>query len=89
MDALTDLARDKLRGERVGLTVGQHVAEIALPDAETRLGVELLPESFAFLRRDLQRFAGIRVMDIAAWRRPAERQDFGIAGKECPASPRC
>ena len=75
MDALADLARDKLRGERVGRTVHQHVAEIALPDAEPRLGVELLPEGFTFLRAQFEGLAGVRVVDIAARCRLAERQD--------------
>ena len=75
MDALADLARDKLRGERVGRTVDQHVAEIALPDAEPRLGVELLPEGFTFLRAQFEGLAGVRVVDIAARCRLAERQD--------------
>ena len=87
MDALTDLARDKLGGERVGCTVGQHVAEIALPDAETRLGVELLPERFAFLWCHFERLAGIRVVDIAARCRRGRAPGFRNSGRGCRASP--
>src|SRR5438045_5985074 len=47
-NALADLARDEVGGQLVGLAIGQHVAEIAHPDAETRLSVELLPEGLPF-----------------------------------------
>src|SRR3954447_8798173 len=50
LDALPDLARDKIREQPVGLAVDQDVAEIALPNAKPRLGIELFPEGLAFLR---------------------------------------
>ena len=52
----------------VGLGVGQHVAEIALPDAEAGLAVALLLECLALLRRDLEGAARIGLVDEAAGR---------------------
>jgi hypothetical protein len=49
VDALPDLARYEIGSRRIRRTVGQHIAEIAHPDAKTRRGVELLPEGLAFL----------------------------------------
>src|SRR5207237_9045722 len=48
-DPLADLAREELRDQCVGLAVHQDVAEVAHPDAETGLTVELLPESLTLL----------------------------------------
>ena len=66
LDALTDLARDEIRDQRIGLAVDQDVAEIALPDAEAGLTVELLEERLAFLGCHLERGARIGFMDEAA-----------------------
>ena len=78
-NALADLARDEVGGQLVGLAVGQHVTEIAHPDAETRLSVELLPESFPFLGGHFQGRARVGRVDVAARRGAAEREDLFVA----------
>ena len=44
-----DLPGDEIADQRIGLAVGQHVAEIALPHGESRRRVLLLEEGFALL----------------------------------------
>src|SRR5207248_2088621 len=53
--------------------------EIALPDAETGLGIELLPESFAFLGADLVSGSPVGFVNKAAGALVAAREDLGIA----------
>ena len=50
LHALADLPGDEIADRGVGFLVDQDVAEIAHPDAEARLGIELLPERLALLR---------------------------------------
>ena len=72
----------KVRDQRVGLAVREDVAEIALPDAEARLGVELFPEGLAFLLCHLVGGARVGGMDKAAGSVAAAREDLGIAGPD-------
>ena len=81
-DALTDLARDKIRDQRVGPAVNQNVAEIAHPDAETGLTVELLPKGLTFLGGHLQRGARVGRMDEAAIGLLAACKDLGEIGPD-------
>ena len=66
----------------VGLAVDQDVAEIAHPDAEAGLAVELFPESLAFLSCHLEGGARIGGMDEAAVGLLAAREDLGIVGPD-------
>ncbi len=78
LDPLSDLARDEIRDQLVGLAVHQDIAEIAHPDAETRLAVELLPESLAFLLCHLVGGARVGRMDEAAVGLLATLEDLGV-----------
>src|SRR5205814_1892710 len=82
LDALTNLARDEVGDQCVGRTIGQDVAEIALPDAEAGLGIELLPEGFAFLRADLVRAPPVGFVNETARALVAAREDLRIAGPD-------
>ena len=66
----------------VGLAVHQDVAEIAHPDAEAGLAVELLPESLAFLSRSPRGRARVGGMDEAAVGLLAAREDLGVVGPD-------
>src|SRR6266851_3655197 len=78
LDALTDLAREKIGDQRVGLAVHQDVAEIAHPDAEAGLTVKLLPERLTLLWCHLGGGTRVGRMDEAAVGRLAARKDRGI-----------
>ena len=80
---LTNLARDEVRDQRIGLAVGQDVAIVADPDAEARLGIALLPEGFALFARDLERAARIGFVDESARIFAAALKDLGVAGLDC------
>src|SRR5216683_6532943 len=82
LDAPADLAGDEIRDQRVGLAVNQDIAEIAHPDAETGLAVELLPERLAFLLRYLVGGTRVGRMDEAAVGLLAAREDLGIIGAD-------
>ena len=79
LHALTDLARNEIGDQRIGLAIHQDIAEVALPDAEAWLAVEFLEERLAFLGRNLERGAWIGAMDEAAGSFVAECEDLGIA----------
>ena len=64
----------------VGLAVGQHVAEVALPDAEAALGVELLEERLALLRRHLEGAARVGRVQEAGEGLLAALEHLGVAG---------
>src|SRR5262249_18684665 len=81
-DALTDLACDKIRDQFVGLAVHQDIAEIAHPNAETGLTVELLPESLPLLLRHLEARARVGRMDEAAIGLLAARKNLGVIGPD-------
>src|SRR6202011_4899930 len=57
---LANLPRHEIANRRVRLPVDQDVAEIALPDAEAALGIELFVESFALRVCDLESPARVR-----------------------------
>ena len=82
LDPLADLAREEIRDQRVGLAVHQDVAEIAHPDAETGLAVELLPERLALLGCHLGGGTRVGRMDEAAVGLLAARKDLGIIGPD-------
>src|SRR5216683_1815505 len=82
LDAPADLAGDEIRDQRVGLAVNQDIAEIAHPDAETGLAVELLPERLAFLLCHLEGGARVGRMDEAAVGLLATCEDLGIVGPD-------
>ena len=79
-DALADLAGHEVRDRAVGGFVHEGVAEIAHPDAEARLPVELLVKSFALLGRHLHRLAPVGVVDEAPVRGAAAGEDRVVAG---------
>ena len=68
LHALADLVRDEVADRGVGFLVGQDVAEIAHPDAEAGLAIELLPERLALLGRHLEGLARVGLVDEAARR---------------------
>ena len=82
LDPLADLAGEKVRHQPVGLAVDQDIAEIAHPDAETGLAVELLPERLALLARHLIGGARVGRMNEAAEGFLAAREDLGIIGPD-------
>src|SRR3984893_10801955 len=82
LNPLADLAGDEIRDQRVRLAVHQDVAEIAHPDAEPGLAVELLPERLAFLLCHLEGGARVGRMDEAAVSLLAAREDLGIIGPD-------
>ena len=84
---LADLLGHEGAGELVGLPVGQHVGEVADPDAEARLAIELLPERLALLGRDLQRLARIGLVDEAGAGLPAALEDLGVGGLDRSSAP--
>src|SRR5581483_9152586 len=77
---LADLLGDEFGDCGVGLLVDKDVAEIAHPDAEARLGIQLFPECFTFFRRHVGRLARIRAVDEPTRAFPATRIDFVVAG---------
>jgi hypothetical protein len=79
LHAGADLLDHEFRQRVVGRLVHQHVAEIALPEGETRRVVELLEESLALLRRHVGRMAGIGGVDEAAPVLAALREDLVVA----------
>src|SRR6202048_1024118 len=82
LDALADLAGDEIRDQCVRLAVHQDVAEIAHPDAETGLAVELLPERLAFLLCHRESGARVSRMDEAAVGLLAALEDLDIIGPD-------
>src|SRR5882724_6103986 len=64
-DSLADLPAHELGDGGVGVLVDQHVAEVAHPDAEAGLAVELLEERLALLRTHLERVARVGLVDEA------------------------
>ena len=74
-----DLACDELRDGGVGRAVEEHVAEIALPDAEAGLRVQLLEKRLALLRRHLEGAARVRRVQEAGVAVPAALEHLGIA----------
>src|SRR5262249_52271229 len=78
LDPLVDLARDEIRDQRIGLAIHQDVAEIAHPDAETRLVVKLLPEGLALFGGYLQRRTRVGRVNEAAIGLLAAGEDLGI-----------
>src|SRR3546814_7075123 len=81
-DARADLAGDEVGQQGVGLAVDQHVAEVALPDAEAGLGIALLPERLALLRRHLEGAAGVDRVDEAGGGLAAALEDLVVAGAD-------
>src|SRR6185437_918547 len=81
-DTLTDLPRDEVGDQRIRFPVDEDVAEVALPDAEARLAVELFEERLALLRGHVGRLARVGRMDEAAGGLAAAREDLGIAGPD-------
>ncbi len=77
---LADLLGHEGARKLIGLLVGQNVGEVADPDAEARLAVELLPERLALLGRNLQRLARIGLVDEAGAGLPAALEDLGVGG---------
>src|SRR6516225_2922648 len=82
LDALTGLACDEIRDQRIGLAVHQDVAEIAHPDAEARLAVEFLPKGLTLLGGHLEGGTRVGRMDEAAVGLLATREDLGIIGPD-------
>src|SRR5205807_6214090 len=80
LDALADLARDEFADRRVRLAVDQDVAEIALPDTEAALAIELFVERLALLIGNLERAARIGRMDEAGESLLAAGKHLGVAG---------
>jgi len=79
LHALADLAGDEIADQVVGFRIGQDVAEIALPDAETAIGVEFLEECLAFLRRDLEDAARVWRMQETGERLLTAFEHFRVA----------
>src|ERR1019366_742070 len=75
LDALAYLAREIIGHQLVGQAIQQDIAEIAYPDAEARLAIELFPERLPFRFRDLEHRARVRGMDEAAHGFLAARED--------------
>src|SRR5262249_3522916 len=65
LDALADLAGDELADRGVRLAIDQYVAEVALPDAEAALAIELFVKRLALRIGDLERAARVGRMDEA------------------------
>src|SRR5205085_3453804 len=80
LHALPDLPAHELGDGGVGLLVDQHVAEVAHPDAEAGLAVELREEGLALLGAHLEGLARIGVVDEAAERLAAARKNLWIRG---------
>ena len=82
LDALANLAGDEVAQQGVGLLVDQHVAEIALPDAEPLLAIKLLEERLALLGRHLMRGARVWRMQEAGEGFLATLEHLRIAGPD-------
>ena len=80
LHALADLARDEIADRGIGLAIDQDVAEIALPDAEAALAVELFVKGLALRVGDLERAARVGRVDEAGKGLLAAREHLGIAG---------
>src|ERR1051325_6076940 len=79
LDALADFLGDKLGGQAVRFTVGQRVAELPHPNAETRRIVKLFPEGLAFLGGYFEGLTRVRGVDIAARGGAAEGEYLVVA----------
>ncbi len=78
VDSLSDLLGHELAQRRVGRFVHEHVAEVAHPDAEPRLRVQLLVEREPLVLRDLERLAPVRIVDEAAIGVAAQIEDLRV-----------
>ena len=84
LDALTNLAREVIRHQFVGLAIRQDIPEIAHPDAETWFAIELFPERFPFRLGNLEHRTGVGGMDEAAHGFLAAREDIGVVLADLP-----
>ena len=78
VDTRADLAADEVGDRGVGLRHDHEVAEVAHPDAEAGLCVELLVEGLAHLGADGEGVALVRLVDETAPRLLAASEDLGV-----------